>query len=111
MNINIKEKIIQNKGKIIAAAVVVGIIGVGIATKGKSVNQLAVERSKDLPIPEGVVGVWSSLWKQTQTNGTYLNAIVDDVKVEDLGEFGKALVKAGYSDTSVGLLVAQSVKK
>ena len=88
----------------------VGVIGVGIATKGKSVNLLAAEHSKDLPIPEGVVGVWSSLWKQNNLGTTYLNAIVD-VEVEDLGKFGESLLKAGYSDTTVGLLVGQSVKK
>lgn len=112
---SIKEKIIQHKGKIIGAAAVVGIVGIAIATKGKSTGGKVVSiptPMKNLTLPEEVIGLWDAFWMEKQLNGeTYMNAIVDKVKVEDLGEFGKSLLKAGYSNGEVGLIVGQSVKK
>ena len=60
----------------------------------KNRNHNGVFRTKDISILDGLK-VWdtSYLWVE----GKYLNAIVDRIPVDDLGELGKEYIKSGLA--------------
>ena len=79
----------HKKELIATTAVAGGIVLVILGCKrhsGKAVKAKGIFRRKDISIPDGLK-VWdtSYLWVE----GKYLNAIVNSIPVDDLGELGK----------------------
>lgn len=94
----IKEFVRDHKKELIAATVVVGGAVLLIlrckhpAKKHGSAPKRAFKN--DIDIPEGLK-VWNTtmLWRE----GKYLNAIVENIPLDDLGELGKEYIKNGLA--------------
>ena len=87
----------HKKELIATTAVAGGIVLVILGCKrhsGKAVKAKGIFRRKDISIPDGLK-VWdtSYLWVE----GKYLNAIVNSIPVDDLGELGKQYIKHGLA--------------
>lgn len=88
----------NHKKELIATAVVAdGVVLVILGCKRhgrKATKANGVFRTKDISIPDGLK-VWdtSYLWVE----GKHLNAIVNHIPVDDLGELGKEYIKSGLA--------------
>ncbi len=93
-----KRFVADHKKELIATtAVVGGVVLVILGCKrrsGKTANTNGIFRAKDILIPDGL-RVWntSNLWVE----GGYLNAIVNSIPIDDLGELGKQYIKGGLA--------------
>lgn len=87
------------------------VIAAGTVTLAVGFILYAIMRKKlpvDLPIPELNVGKINELWRETQGNGEqYINAIVDELTVADLGRFGEEMMKVDGIDldTTVSAII------
>ena len=87
----------HKKELIATTAVASGIVLVILGCKrhGRKMTKAnSVFRAKDISIPDGLK-VWdtSYLWVE----GKHLNAIVNHIPVDDLGELGKEYIKSGLA--------------
>lgn len=95
---NFKRFVADHKKELIATtAVAGGVVLVILGCKrhrGKTIKVDGVFRTKDISIPDGLK-VWdtSYLWVE----GKHLNAIVNSIPVDDLGELGKQYIKHGLA--------------
>lgn len=94
----IKQFVRDHKKELIATTVVVGgivmvIFGFKCRTKKHGSTPKRAFRN-DIVIPDGFKG-WdtSMLWRE----GKYLNAIIDSIPLNDLGELGKEYIKNGLA--------------
>ena len=88
----------DHKKELIATTVVAGgvvLVILGCKRHGKKTSKAnGIFRAKDISIPDSLK-VWdtSELWVE----GGYLNAIVNSIPVDDLGELGKKYIKHGLA--------------
>jgi len=94
----IKRFVADHKNELIATTAVAG--GVLLVILGckrhsrKTAKANGIFRAKDISVPDGLK-VWgtSDLWVE----GEYLNAIVNSIPIDDLGELGKQYIKNGLA--------------
>lgn len=86
----------DHKKELIATTAVAGGIVLVVFRCKRHSGKMAkgIFRAKDISIPDGLK-VWdtSYLWVE----GKYLNAIVNSIPVDDLGELGKQYIKHGLA--------------
>lgn len=93
-----KKFLADHKKELIATTAVAGgivLVILGCKRHGKNATKAnGIFRAKDISIPDGLK-VWgtSELWVE----GGYLNAIVNSIPVDDLGELGKQYIKHGLA--------------
>lgn len=109
----VKEFVKSHKKELIAGAMLVGgtvLVIVGVRHSRKKVAMLQKTFENDVSIPEGFKR-WkpSMLWKE---NG-YLNAIIEEVPLSDLGELGKQYVENGLGEAGdiASIIIGTEVKK
>lgn len=96
----IKRFMADHKKELIATTVVVGgtvlvILGCKRLPKKHTTKSSGLFGVKDIPIPEGLK-VWNTtdLWRQ----GEYLDAIIDSIPMDDLGELGEQFIENGLAE-------------
>ena len=85
----------------------VALVAVGIKCKAKSKKLLAntAELAENMDIPVGfAVGEVTELWKE----GGWLNAIVNNITVDDIGRLGDEFVKQGVvpDGTNISMILS-----
>ncbi len=84
----------------IGIATAVGFVGLCVLTR-------VISKRNDLPIPNMATGEIRDLWKEGGVN----YVIFGNVKIKDLGNFGKEAIEAGIynvGDTLGGMISAMS---
>lgn len=96
----IKQFAREHKKELLATAVVVGgavllIFGCKHLPKKYMSKPNSLSKIKDIPIPDGLK-VWNTteLWRQ----GEYLDAIIDSIPMDDLGELGEQFIENGLAE-------------
>lgn len=114
MNIsNVKEFWKSHKEEVVAATMLVGgaiLVIVGVCHSKKKIAAIRKTFANDMPIPNGLKR-WKPalLWKE----GDYLNGIIEEIPLSDLGKLGKQYMENGFGGPGdiATIIIGTKIKK